>query len=414
MKGFDRLLAFLAAVLLVGAVVWDLAYLPSDRSLGLDFTTFYAAGLVVRHGGDPYNLVLLHHVESHLRSIGDPRYALASGLPYSNPPLFAWALAGLTLVPLRVAYLLWTAAMFACLCAGALLVARIYGVRRPGLVLLFAASPITAITLFLGQPTPLLLLSLAACLALLCRGRPALAGLALTICWIKPQLFLPVALVIVALLEGCMAWRALAGLLGGTALLAAVSCLVAGGALFGGWLGDLVRMMHGMETTEPAVSSLAGLYRSVLGPTWIHVLSFLLPALWLGGAIVLARRARGQRLSPEDLAWLRLLCVALAGWLLATPYTHIQDLVLLAAAWPVLVGLKLELLNEQGVRLALCALLIAPEADLMGFRPNLYLCYSMLVPLTLLAALWSHRSRLPHAATMRRLSSSLEAPWPPR
>ena len=53
----------------------------------------------------------------------------------------------------------------------------------------------------------------------------------------------------------------------------------------------------------------------------------------------------------------------------------------------VLLGRHLGGLADPRVRLALGVLLVAPEVDLLGFRPNLWLSYSVLVPLTMLIAL---------------------------
>ena len=115
-------MAVLAAVVLLCSVVLDLVLLPHDGGLGHDFSSFYAAGLTLRHGHDPYSWAQLGATEAHLRSIGDPRQLMGFN-PYANPPLFAWAMAAFTVVPERPAYVIWLAAMVAAMLAGVALLA---------------------------------------------------------------------------------------------------------------------------------------------------------------------------------------------------------------------------------------------------------------------------------------------------
>jgi hypothetical protein len=289
-----------------------------------------------------------------------------------------------------------------------------YGMGRRGWALLvFAVTPAPVIGYFLGQQTPLLLVALVAALAALRHKRPALAGVLLTVGWIKPHLIFPLVLVLAAMLGWPRACRLLAGLLCASTLLGLASWLTTGAALFSAWVRDLALYGHTLDAVQPDLSSLAGVYLSALGQPWTgcrpagagttrsagcmygvvsshDVSAYLAAAIvgaWLLFAVLLVRKARRAGLAPADDGWLRLVSLALASWLLATPYAHPADLVLLAPVLPVLVGPRLERLADARVRLALGMLLVAPEADLLGFRPNFVLSYSVLVPLAMLVAL---------------------------
>jgi hypothetical protein len=380
-------MAVLAAVVLLCSVALDLVLLPHDGGLGHDFSAFYAAGLTLRHGHDPYSWAQLAATEAHVRSIGDPRQPMGFN-PYANPPLFAWAMAALTVVPERPAYVIWLAAMVAAMLASVALLASWDGMGRRGWALLaVAATPAPVIGYFLGQQTPLLLVALAAALTALRHKRPAPAGILLTVGWIKPHLMFPIALLLVAMLGRPQARRLLAGLLGASTVLGLASWLLTGEALGLAWVRDLSLYGHTLDTVQPDLSSLAGVYLSVVGRPWSAYIGAAIVGAWLLFAALLVCKARREGLAPADDRWLRLFGLGLASWLLATPYAHPADLVLLAPVLPVLLGRHLGGLADPQVRVALGVLLVAPEADLLGFRPNVWLSYSVLVPLTMLIAL---------------------------
>ena len=377
----------LASVVLLCTISLNALLLPHDGALGRDFLAFYAAGRTVQHGHNPYDWTQLGATEARLRSIGDPRLPFTFN-QYANPPLFAWAMGALARLPAGLAFALWDAAMLAALLGGMVLLARSYGVREQGwLLLCFVVTPAPVICFFLGQQTPLLLLGLAVALVALRRGWPAVAGVALTAGWIKPHLLFPLVLVLAALLSWREARRLAAGFLGVSVALALAAWLTTGGGLLAAWVGDLLWYGHTMAQIQPALSSLAGLYLGTVPAPWSTLLTALCLGAWAVFAALLVRSARAQGLTPSCDAWLARVAAALAAWLLATPYTHPADLVLLAAALPVLLGRRLEGLADPWVRLSIGVLLAAPEADLLGFRPNFTLTYSMLLPLMVLLAL---------------------------
>jgi len=389
-------IAILGSVVLLGSVALDLLLLPHDPALGLDFAAFYAAGVALRQGHDPYNWARLKVIEQHLRSIGDPHQVMGFD-SYANPPFFTALMAPLTMLPERAAYLAWLVAAILALVAGLTLMARVYHMERWGWMLLFAVTPASVIGLFLGQQMPFLLLGLVLALFALRRGWYVAAGVALALGWTKPHLMLPLALVAIMMMRWPVARRVLVGFLGATAALLLISLVAGGGGAMASWGDDLLHYGRTIDALQPLISSLAGLYLSVVGRSWSGWLACGCLGVWLLLSMLAVWRTRRQRLEPGDDAWLRVFATVLVAWLLFIPYTHPADLVLVIPALPVLLGRRLEGLSDPLTRLALGALLTAPEADLLGFRPNYVLSYSVLIPLTMLLALrpWT-LCRSPH------------------
>ncbi len=388
------LIAILGATVLLGSVGLDLLLLPHDPALGLDFAAFYAAGVALRQGHDPYNWAQLRTIEHHLRSISDPHRAMSFD-SYANPPFFTALMAPVTALPVDVAYVSWVVVSILALLAGLAVTAHTYGMERWRVLLLFVLTPVCAICLFLGQQTPLLLLGLVLALYALRRGWYVAAGIALSLGWIKPHLMLPLALVAMAMVRWPAARRVLAGFLGATVALVLLSLLASGGEGLASWGDDLLHYGRTMDSLQPNISSLAGLYLSVIGRSWSGWLAGGCLGVWMLFAALAIWRARRACLEPGDDTWLHAFATVLVAWLLFIPYTHPPDLVLVVPALPLLLGRRLEGFSDPLARLALGAILAAPEADLLGFRLNYVLSYSVLIPLTMLLALrpWALMSR---------------------
>jgi len=382
-------MTLLAAALLVCTVALDLAALPHETGLGSDFSAFYAAGLTVRQGRDPYNWVQLGQTERHVRTIVDPHVTMIFN-SYANPPLFAKVMTVCTIVPQPVAYACWLAAMAAMLVGSLVVVGRLYGLKEPlsmGFLLLFAVTPIPIICYYFGQQTPILLLALAGSLALLRRSHPGWAGVVVSLVWIKPHLLFPVIVVLIGLLGWSDARRFIAGLVGSSVALGLLSWWTMGASLLGAWAQTLIVYAHRMDNRQPLLSSLAGAYLSVVKRPWSIVLNDLCVVCWIGLMAVVLWRARRAGVTLGGEGGLRVVAIALVSWLLLTPYVHPADLVLIGVALPAVLGRRLEGLSNPLTRLTMGALLTAPTLDLFGFSPNYLFTYSVFVPLFLLAAL---------------------------
>jgi Glycosyltransferase family 87 len=159
---------------------------------------YYAAGNVSRQGGDVYNPGQLFAEEDRLYGAPHPGAGGFSHTTFANPPLFAAALKLIAPLPKTVFHLLWLAITAAggVIALLALLEAMRWRGRSLPLVFLMTCSPML-LALFVGNISTLLLLSWSTGLLLWTRQQPVLAGTALSVCWLKPSVGLPIAAALV-------------------------------------------------------------------------------------------------------------------------------------------------------------------------------------------------------------------------
>ena len=157
-----------------------LAYLGG----GVDFRGYYAAAILVRRGGNPYDYAQLAPVLRELTG-------LAGNNPYYYPPWFCLLFVPLTLVPFQVARAIWLLVSLVLFAIGLeqlrqALEWRPGGWQRWGAycvaMLMFGAYCLRS-----EQAGILLLLGLALSLNAIGQGRGALVGLGLAIALTKPQ-----------------------------------------------------------------------------------------------------------------------------------------------------------------------------------------------------------------------------------
>jgi hypothetical protein len=170
---------------------------------GNDFSVYYFAARAVFDGVDPYSAT--------------------GGRPFVYPPGFAVLVSPLGALPFSVAAVLWTALSFAAVFTSLWLCLDLLGLRGPaawtagGLALVCSGRMLDS-ELGNGQANHWVLLGLAACAWLLARGRPALAGAALSLAIVAKV----TPLLLAVYLVGRREWRALAGLLAGLAVAGAL------------------------------------------------------------------------------------------------------------------------------------------------------------------------------------------------
>ncbi len=185
---------------------------PSTR----DFIFFWATGQQLAHHANPYDAVATTQLER------------AAGLPPNlnpgvmrNPP---WALPlvyPLGFLSLRVGWMLWALLLLACFVVSVRLLWIIYGRPRNRRDLLGYSFGPALICLLYGQTSLFALLGLVLFLRLH-RTRPFIAGISLWLCALKPHLFLPFGIVLVAWVLVSRSYKLLAG--AATAMVA--SCAV--------------------------------------------------------------------------------------------------------------------------------------------------------------------------------------------
>ena len=288
---------------------WALAY-AGDRFHD-DFTFYYAAARIgLAHGWSAiYDLNLL---QSELDAIGS-RIKIAELARYISPPPVAWSAVPFTALPYTAAYWAWSALLV-------LALVLTWRFASPGsgpwrLVHLAAALGWLPVIygLQLGQPNIFVALGVAACYALLRSERPVWAGIVLGTLALKPQLafLVPVAL----LVSGRM--RAFWGSVVALGVLAVASAIALGPD---GVAAYAARLSFAAGVPVNRELTLAPLIGSITATRIIQAGI----ALW---SLFLVYRMR-----REGYEWL--FVPALAGGMLATPYLHLDDLLMLGlAAW---------------------------------------------------------------------------------
>jgi hypothetical protein len=286
---------------------WVTAY-ASDRFHN-DFTFYFAAARIgLAHGwASIYDLSLQ---QAELDAIGSG-IKIAELARYISPPPVAWAALPLTALPYPVAYWTWSALLLVALVLAWYWAAPGAGQRR--VIYLAAAVGWLPVIygLQLGQPGMFVALGVAGSYVLLRANRPFLAGIALCAVALKPQLAFLVPLALLAARRD----SAFAGSVIALGLLAAASALALGGA--------------GISAYEARLSFAAGVpvnreltLAYFVGDLTATRVAQVLIAVW---SLALAYRMR--RRGPE---W-PFIC-ALVGGMLATPYVHLDDLLMLGLA----------------------------------------------------------------------------------
>jgi arabinofuranan 3-O-arabinosyltransferase len=274
-----------------------------------DFTFYYAAARIgVTHGWQ--SIYDLNLQQAQLDALGS-RITIAELARYISPPPVAWLALPFTWLPYPIAYLLWSALLLAALAGTWYLAAPGTGrVRLIHLVAALAWLPVIY-ALQLGQPGLFVALGVAGSYALLRSNRPFLSGLALGVIVLKPQLgfLLPIAL---------LAGGRFRAVLGATVSIGLL--VIASGVNVGpdGMAAYAERLSFAADVPVNRQLTLA------------LVIGGLAAARLVQGAIAIWALALAFRLRKQPLEWMYVL--ALLGGLLATPYLHLDDLVMLGLA----------------------------------------------------------------------------------
>jgi alpha-1,2-mannosyltransferase len=221
-------------------------FLPTGQAKWTDFVHFYTLGNIARIG--PIEL-LYDEVGQHARQVALlPEYANAFFRPDTYPPLVAVAFAPLSRLPYTLAGLVWAAVMLVTYLSCALLIARQAGPASPlrdrrFLVAACLAFPPVWLLFIHGQTTMFPFLTFALAWAALEQRRPFIAGLAMGLLALKPQL--GVAIALVALLS--REWRMIAGAAASVAMQAAATVWLFGTSIVWTYITtslDVLRTAH--------------------------------------------------------------------------------------------------------------------------------------------------------------------------
>jgi len=291
---------------------WAMAY-AGDRFHN-DFTFYFAAARIgVTHGWSAiYDLGLQ---QAQLTEMGSG-ITIAQLARFISPPPVAWAALPFTALPYPVAYWGWSALLVGALVATWWLAAPGTGPARA--VFLAAALGWLPVIygLQLGQPGLFVALGVAACYVLLRGGHPTWGGIALGLLVLKPQLafLVPPALLVAG------RWRAFLGSVIALGLLGAASAIALGPS--------------GIATYEARLAFAAGVpvNRDL---TLAPLLGGVAAARALQIAVSVWALAVVYRMRRRAAEWI--FVPVLVGGLLASPYLHLDDFVMLGlAGWLVL------------------------------------------------------------------------------
>jgi hypothetical protein len=280
-----------------------------------DFRIFYVASEAgLRHGwASIYDVAMLRALS---KSLPPGQDYINSKLPFIHPPLLAWLIAPLTVLPLGVAYGVWCAVLLAALVLAWYVAAPYSGLRKFTLLLLALAIWPVLDAFYFGQPATLQLALLAVAWWLCVQERPLAAGAALAFATaLKPHtvILVPLALAASGRYRPLFSWAAI------SAVLAAVFALTLGPAGLNNWWQALA---YGQTDPGQSLYTLAYLFGS--GPV-----SYAIEALQGAAALVIARRRRAD----VNVVF----AVGIVGSLAFAFHLHAYDYIeLILAAWLVL------------------------------------------------------------------------------
>jgi len=324
----------IGGILLV-ALIRELTVAPADSAYH-DFLAFFAAGKLVLdgHGSLLYGSGAVTAIQRSIipHSLGANGY-----MPFINPPFAATVFVPLAALPEPLARGVWAAISLALASVAAAWIVRpLSGRQRTvGFILVLSSYPAFH-ALAEGQWSFVLLLAGLAALGAARAGRWRLAGAALGVLWIKPQLVvLPLAGLLLARRWTSVAVAVLVG-----AALAAATLTLTGPAVYGQYLTYLADVVLSHFTGAGAVHQTAwrgdlttaeglnGLLVGVFGQRAVGVvdLAWAAGSALLVGLFLLASRAR--RPGFAELEERLMLAAGIALVLLVNPNLFAQDTVL--------------------------------------------------------------------------------------
>jgi hypothetical protein len=242
-----------------------------------------------------------------------PGTPFGDGERFLSPPPAAWLIAPLTLVGPQAAFFVWLSLSIAALAGAWWLAAPGTGWVRVLWLLGAAAWYPVLYSLSLGQPVVIVLLGVIACWRLAESGKPYLAGAALGLSVLKPQV--AIAVPVVLLVAG--RWRIAAGWAATTGVLAVASLLMIGTQGFNDYRSLLAE-------AQTVVNNRYFTWAYVVGPGPI---SYVIQAVFIALGIIAAYVNRRAGLA-------RLIAMGLLISMLSATYWHLQDFAtLVGAAW---------------------------------------------------------------------------------
>jgi hypothetical protein len=239
----------------------------TDISARRDFVAFWATGQQLIHHANPYDENAMMRIEHSAGLPVQDGVFYMRNLPYGLPLALPLGLVGV-----RLGAFLWSLILLACLLLSIRILWRMHG--QPGNCLHWIGVSFAPamLCLMMGQTTLFALLGYVLFLDIH-RTRPFLAGIALWLCALKPHLFLPFGVVLLAWVIVSRSYKILAG----AAVAMATSCAVVSLIYPAAWT-EYVHMMRTVGIEGGHFPCLSVALRFWINPSMVG-LSFLPAAL---------------------------------------------------------------------------------------------------------------------------------------
>ncbi len=309
---------------------------PLSLAAHHDFLAFWTAGSLVLRGAassmyDPAATIAVQ------RSVIPFPVGANGYMPFINPPFVAVAMAPLGTLPEPLARVAWTIGNAVLAVGAAAWITRaLRGWERIAGILAVVLGFVVYHTLAEGQWSLVLLVAGLVALAAARRGSWAVAGLALSVLLVKPQIFV-LAMVLMALARR---WRGIAWALAGSCTLILVSLPITGPGLYGEYARYLVAVVAShfagagaaggaaWQGSIATMEGLNGLVVGLVGQAAVHLVNIL----WAGLSVVVVAAwllvVRREGLGLGTPARRVVLAAGIAVALLVDPNLYAQDCVL--------------------------------------------------------------------------------------
>jgi hypothetical protein len=285
-KSLRNVAAFLVVgictvALSISAVGISGSVLRSDVAGKRDFVAYWSSGQLLLHHQNPYDGSAVLALE---RSTG---YANHRPLFMRNPPSALLLVLPLGYVRAWPGVLFWSLLLIACLMASVQMVRAMHGSPKNRLHLLGYSFGPALVCIVAGQMGLLVLLGLA-CFLRWHRSRPLLAGASLWFCMLKPHLFLPFGVALLAWAIFTHSYKVFAGV----ALALCVSSAVAMSLDPAVWM-HYRQMLVSDHVDRTAMQCLSTAVRRSIDPgaLWLQYLPASLASVW---ALAFFRKHRGH------------------------------------------------------------------------------------------------------------------------
>jgi hypothetical protein len=378
----------MAAFLLVMTIPYARQALASP-TVGQDFRVFFAAATVVAEHGNPYDWPSLAAVEYRLYDApqqlkpGDRQFY--EFLAYPEGPWLAFALSPLAELPWQVADLIYGGLLLLVMLAASFLTFRLTGwSQRRALIAagLTALSAIGFINLFMGQVSVLVFGAFIGAWWFASRGNGWAAGLLLTVIWLKPNIGLPLPLIVTLLATPLVRKRLILGFIGGSAIAFGMAAAILRDA-FLDWPRQIPRMWQAVQGLQPDMASVESFFYPGLhgwAKTVVLMITLLAAAAYAAWAMTRVKDWRARSLT------------LLLVWLGALPFVQSYDLILVLPLLALLLGPELRGWANPLVEVTLWAFLTVPLFYFLGFRIGYFNGFSA-IAIALLLLAW-HRSAI--------------------